>query len=81
MHKIDLPLLVKRINHISKVNDETFRITIEVRPTTSTIYYDLEVYEANERHVFVSGTGETIYDAVWTCLERIPAALESWGYV
>lgn len=78
MNKIDQ--IIQRLEAIAKLNGDSFRYSIEIRPG-KTIGYLLECKEEADGHVFVDGSGATIEAAVDNAGLSIPAALKEWGYL
>lgn len=80
MEETGLPQLAERINQISRKNDVSFRIMMEIRPTTTKIWYDLEVFIADTQRTLARASALSIADAVWFLQEEISDNLSDLNY-
>lgn len=71
MEDTGLPQLAARVSAISAVTNLSYRIMIEVRPTTSKLLYDVDVFESKTQGSLVRGSGLTISEAAWYAAERL----------
>jgi hypothetical protein len=80
MDETGFPQLVDRINNISKKNDISFRIIMEIRPTTTRTWYDLEVFTADTQRTLARASALTIPDAVWYLQEKLSDGLSDLAF-
>lgn len=81
MEKLIFDLLV-RLEKIALKNDDHFDYCLRFRPSLrdSKVSVEFCAVERADGHDFVSGSGNSIEDAVKNAVLDIPGQLKSWGY-
>lgn len=72
--------LIGELEHVAKKNKDGFRYRIEIVVQRSGITYQFFAEETADGHMFVSGGGSTIEEAVQNAHRDVPDSIEEWGY-
>lgn len=72
--------IVEWLEAIAKKNDDEFKYKITIEPTRRGLEYSFECRESADDHLFVSGDGPSIEDAVGNSAFQLGESCEEWGY-
>lgn len=71
--------LIFRLQHIARRNDDAFSYRIEIE-AIYVLHFTFKVVETVDHHLFLSGIGETLDEALDDAERGIDEACAAWDY-
>lgn len=71
--------LIFRLQHIARRNRDTFKYQIDIE-AVYVLHFTFRAIETVDKHLFLSGVGETLDEALDDAEKQIDGACAAWDY-